>query len=344
MSSDPCQQTEHNGFSDSREVSWVVDGHIVAGSGMEAPASNALELLPNGFPSVSVVIPCYNSARYIVERLRSVVWQSWPIQELVVLDDASTDETMSVVAEIQQSWGVPLLTVENDLNSGSPCRQWSKAMSFVTGELVWIAEADDVAHPELLATLVPAFHESRVALAYVNTMIIDDHGCVLYGDTREWLGGKDPDIWNHPFTMAGDAFLVDLLAPRNVIINVSGVLFRREVLTASLQHLQQPLGELRTAGDWLVYADCLSRGDVVFSPKTFNACRRHQASLSFQLNPLEHFRETLKVQAHIAKAINLDDDAWYRMTSAAYYLAGFLEIDAGVATRLVQHVLGTRRS
>jgi glycosyltransferase involved in cell wall biosynthesis len=300
-----------------------------------------LDLTPRtGFPTLSVLVPFYNSARYVQERLRSILWQNWPIAQIVIMDDASTDETLAEIARVERTWGISLPVIVNSVNSGSPCAQWQNAMSHLNGDLVWIAEADDIAHPHFLKTLVPAFGEQRIVLAYVNTMIIDPHENILCQDTREWLGGADSRIWSREFTMPGRKFLTDLLATRNVIINASGVLMRREVLAAVLRRLQQRLRSFRTAGDWLVYANCLRHGDVFFSPETLNACRRQSDSISFNLDPTTHFLETLNIQAYILGALQANQEVAGRARLAAFELANHLKLDVDTAVGMIKSVLG----
>ena len=75
--------------------------------------------LPN--KKVSVVVPNYNYARYIKRRLESVVRQTYPIYELIVLDDASSDESVKLIrqkiAEVKRRYPkLRVRIVENEKN------------------------------------------------------------------------------------------------------------------------------------------------------------------------------------------------------------------------------------
>jgi cellulose synthase/poly-beta-1,6-N-acetylglucosamine synthase-like glycosyltransferase len=77
-------------------------------------------------PRVSVVVPNFNYARYMAERLGSIFRQTHPVHEIIVLDDCSTDNSLDVIRAISDDWGREVKVVANDTNSGSVFRQWTK--------------------------------------------------------------------------------------------------------------------------------------------------------------------------------------------------------------------------
>ena len=109
-----------------------------------------MELAIRGLPSVSVVVPNYNYARHMPLRLGSIFAQSHPVHEIIVLDDASTDDSATVIPMVADQWDREIRFVPNETNSGSVFAQWRKAAELATGEFVWLAEADDAAEPDFL--------------------------------------------------------------------------------------------------------------------------------------------------------------------------------------------------
>ena len=93
--------------------------------------------------------------------------------------------------------------VVNDQNNGSTFRQWLKGLALCSGDLIWIAEADDWAHPEFLERLVPEFHDPEVVLAYCQSALVGADGHTLAND---FLGHTD-DIsdsrWRSRYCVAG---------------------------------------------------------------------------------------------------------------------------------------------
>ena len=93
-------------------------------------------------PKVSVIIPNYNHAPYLVQRIETVLKQSYPDFEVIILDDCSTDGSHDIIERYRGHSKVSRI-VYNKVNSGSPFRQWEKGIGICKGEYVWIAESDD---------------------------------------------------------------------------------------------------------------------------------------------------------------------------------------------------------
>src|SRR6056297_3125162 len=106
----------------------------------------------SGRPRVSVIVPNYNHAPYLGRRLRSVFGQTFGDLEAIVLDDASTDDSLAVIAGFEADPRVRV--VPNETNTGNTFRQWNKGAALARGEYLWFAESDDDADPRLLERLV----------------------------------------------------------------------------------------------------------------------------------------------------------------------------------------------
>ena len=102
--------------------------------------------------SFSVVIPVYNGAGNIAEALRSCLTQSLIPKEILVVDDCSTDETVSVVRKLQsdQEWPCTISLASLSENSG-PAAARNYGWSCATGDYVAFLDSDDHWHPEKLA-------------------------------------------------------------------------------------------------------------------------------------------------------------------------------------------------
>ena len=122
--------------------------------------------------TVSIIVPNYNHSRFLEERLESIFSQTFQDFEVILLDDSSTDNSVEVLKRYATHPKVRELLV-NDHNSGSPFKQWQQGFALSLGEYIWIAESDDYADKDFLATLVPALKANpQLGLAYCQSRII----------------------------------------------------------------------------------------------------------------------------------------------------------------------------
>ena len=105
---------------------------------------------------VSVVVPNYNYAKFIYERIYSILNQDYKIYELIILDDCSKDNSRELIDEIVEKTKdyINIKKVYNETNSGTAFKQWEKGFKEATGDYVWIAEADDYCDNKFLKTVL----------------------------------------------------------------------------------------------------------------------------------------------------------------------------------------------
>jgi glycosyltransferase involved in cell wall biosynthesis len=260
----------------------------------------------SGKARVSVIVPNYNYGRLIERRLDSIRTQTYPVYELIVLDDASTDDSVTKIENYCRKSGCEAKLFVNKSNTGSVFRQWVKGVQMATGDLVWIAEADDLADPNFLATLVPAFSEKGTVLAFCQSRQIDEKGRVIANDYLAYTGDIS-ERWRKDYFGDGMAEIRESLSIKNVIPNVSGVLFNRQALLQALETIGEELFGYCVAGDWLVYLHILAQGRLYYSATSLNDHRRHQQSVTSATGLENHLAEVAKVQT-IAQGLALPDE------------------------------------
>jgi len=219
-------------------------------------------------PLASVIVPNYNHSKYLPERLSSIINQSFQDFELIILDDASTDNSLEIISGCIGN--LPHRLIANKENSGSPFKQWDKGISLAKGELIWIAESDDVAEPTLLEKAVRKLLDSETVFAYCQSLIIDSDDNVT-GNVKGWTDEYDPILWNNDFIMDGVKFCSNFLAIKCVIPNASAVVFRRKFYINPLTILPH----LTLAGDYLFWAHLAMQGSVAYIAEPLNKFRRH---------------------------------------------------------------------
>ena len=260
-------------------------------------------------PDISVTLPNYNYARYLPQRLSSIFAQTAPVREVIVLDDASPDDSLNVIRWSSDAANRDVELLAQDENSGSPFVQWRKGAERARGEYLWIAEADDDADPRLLARLAAQLSETGADLAFADSWQIGPEGEDLGQSYRSYLNEIEPGVFDKAFVMEGPEFAARFLSVKNVILNVSGVLFRRSALVAALDRLGPELFGYAVAGDWRLYAEiCLAGGKVVYDPAPLNGHRRHPQSVTHALKAGRHLDEIRQMQRHIGQAVVLGPD------------------------------------
>lgn len=232
-------------------------------------------------PTVSVVVPNYNYERYLRQRLESIRDQTYPIKEVIVLDDASTDDSLDSLRRLRDELELPFSLIANRTNSGSVSSQWAKGVEAATGDLVWIAEADDYAEASFLSRVVPWFDGDDVVMAYSESRQVDARGSIMAEHYRDYVRDVDSRKWITSWSRSGVAEIADSLSIKNTIPSVSAVLFKRERLQGVLSEEMDWISRYATAGDWAAYVACLLRGgDIAFVAEPLNNHRRHEKGVT----------------------------------------------------------------
>ena len=93
--------------------------------------------------TTSVAMCTYNGAQFIKEQLLSILHQTMPVDEIVICDDCSTDETLDIIEEIQRHTSIRFLIIKNKTNIGF-FKNFLHAMSLCTGDVIFLADQDDI--------------------------------------------------------------------------------------------------------------------------------------------------------------------------------------------------------
>lgn len=229
-------------------------------------------------PLVTVVVPNYNHAPYLRERLDSIYAQTYRNFEVILLDDCSTDDSRSILEDYQQRHPDITRLLFNENNSGSVFRQWRKAMDAAEGELIWIAESDDWCSEDFLEELVPSFHNEAVSLAYCRTDFMDQSGKKEVWSIEQFLADVDPKLWHGSFMMTAHQLVGRAWAKKNIVPNVSSAVFRNFSHLAVMD--DEEWQGMRIAGDWVFYLHLIRGGLVAYSTRAVNYHRMHDANTS----------------------------------------------------------------
>jgi glycosyltransferase involved in cell wall biosynthesis len=256
-------------------------------------------------PKVSIILPNYNHQEYIQQRIESILNQDFRDFELIILDDASNDNSTQFIKKYLDDERVKEFLI-NDENSGSPFIQWERGLHLAKSEYIWIAESDDIAKPNFLSeTLKILENDPKVGLAFCSSVWIDKKGLEIHSPGHE----EDDDRWQGK-NLVQNEFLVG-----NVIYNASSAVFRKD-LVRKINFSQ--LVQFKYTGDWLFWVQLISDTNVVRLGKRLNFFRRHPDNVSFKSDRQGlQFIEGIKIALYIFK--NYPIGFWKRRTTMLYW-------------------------
>lgn len=222
-------------------------------------------------PLVSVIIPNYCHAKYLDQRIQSVLNQTYQNFEVIILDDCSPDDGASR-AVIEKYRGNPHVShiVYNETNSGSPFRQWNKGFCLAKGELIWIAESDDSCEPSFLFELIkPLINNHEMVISFCRSIAFNDDGIIgpVGQNIKE---GMSP----------GPVFIHDYMSSGTGILNASSAVFRKSSLSKIPKDYQTYSG----AGDRLFWIYLAEQGTVSYLEKGLNHFRTHLSNTTNKKN------------------------------------------------------------
>lgn len=217
-------------------------------------------------PTVSVVIPNYNHARYLGERLESVLNQTYQHFEVLILDDCSTDNSREVIEPYRANPHVSQI-IYNEANGGGVFRQWEKGIRLAKGELVWIAESDDKCEPTFLETLVGCFGRNKdIALAFCKSLLFNDEGKTWTMDTEGLTAGQ----------YDSHTFVARFMSRGCPMLNASACLFSRE----AFDRIDNRYTQFRASGDRMFWTFIAEQGGVAVVDERLNWYRKHETNVT----------------------------------------------------------------
>ncbi len=137
--------------------------------------------MQNDTPTISAVIPLYNGAPFIEAALSSIFAQILPPDEIIVVDDGSTDDGVAVVERLASQHPITLLRQSN----GGQSAARNAGIAHARGTLIALLDQDDIWYPHHLAELVEPFRERRypeLGFVYSNLDEIDIEGKMVGRD------------------------------------------------------------------------------------------------------------------------------------------------------------------
>jgi glycosyltransferase involved in cell wall biosynthesis len=231
---------------------------------------------------VSVIIPNYNHAAYLKNRIDTVLNQTYQNFEVIILDDCSTDNSLEILNHYRNH---PKVThfEPRSVNSRSPFGMWERGFEIAKGPLIWIAESDDAASPLFLERLVSKFENPNVVVAHCHSFMVKDASNSFIDVTGEypvntWWSSFNISLWDNDYIKEGKYLIANYSRFKPLVMNVSSAVFRKSIIGDT----KTPT-DYRFCGDWWFFNQLFLKGDVAFCAEPLNFIRFHDHSATGKL-------------------------------------------------------------
>jgi len=238
-------------------------------------------------PLVSVITANYNGARWLPAAVRSVLSQTLTSFELIIADDASTDDSLAVVAEAAR--GDPRVRVLRARSNGGPARARNRALKVARGRFIAVFDGDDLMAPERLQKMVARARVEHADIVVDNLLVFSD------GEDAPWKPLLCAKAWDHPRWIT----LADYIASSRMYAREPGLGYLKPMFSAEVLKGQRYREDLRIGEDYDLVLRLLARGARMrFLPDAWYRYRKHGGSISHALRR-EHILSMLAADAEL---------------------------------------------
>ncbi|OOO15956.1 methyltransferase domain-containing protein [Agrobacterium pusense] len=254
---------------------------------------------------VTAIVPNFNHSRYLPQRLDSILAQTYPLVDILVLDDHSSDDSRLVIESYVNRFPERIRAVYNTENSGNVFRQWQKGHSLAKGDLVWICESDDFCETTFVERMINTFRDPSVMMSFGRIQFVNDQGEYFAG-LDNYREESEPGIWDARTTRPAAEWFQGGFGVKNVIANVGGSLWRRFEIS---DQAWEEARNFKVMGDWYLYSIIAGGGQIAYEPSAVSYFRIHESNTSgssAQSKP-EYYKEYARLMTFLKKQWDIPD-------------------------------------
>ena len=201
---------------------------------------------------VSIALCTYNGEAYIKEQLDSLIEQTYSNCEIIIVDDYSKDNTVSILKQYADNYS-PIKLYINSENLGYT-KNFERAISLCSGEYIALCDQDDAWEPEKISTMIALIGDNM--LAYHDSAFIDESGKLMnkkISDVRNCYSGSDSRVFLFENCVLGHA-----------------TVFKRELL-----NFTETFTDTVIHDRWLAYT-ATNNGGIIFIDQALVKYRQHR--------------------------------------------------------------------
>jgi len=254
-------------------------------------------------PLVSIVIPAYNSAKFIRETLDACLSQTYTDTEIIVIDDGSHDKTVSIV----QSYGDKIHLIQQ-ANSG-PAIARNTGIDAARGDYIQFCDSDDILHPaKIQRSMDLLLKHPDAALVYCQMQPVDEQGSPV----------NDVPVAPDNSYFETENLFCKMLHANGSPIQTSTILARKSCLTDAGMYRADP--DHRCAEDWDLLLRLADKYRFVGIPEILVNYRVREGALTTDTLAMAEGRlKTVQYARHYTKRVDCINDSEYDFFEAGRY-------------------------
>lgn len=168
---------------------------------------------------ISVALCTYNGSKYLNQQLRSIALQTRKVDEVVICDDGSSDNTLEIIEHYSKEVNFPVYVFQNQTNLGST-KNFERCLTLCNGDYIFLSDQDDAWYPDKVEKIMQVFEgQPTIDVVFSNAMIMNGNsnpiGQTIWDEIEftpelqnKWKNGKAHEILYNNFVVTGATMAV----------------------------------------------------------------------------------------------------------------------------------------
>ena len=218
---------------------------------------------------VSIIIPIYNREQYIEECIRSIQAQTYKNYEIILIDDGSTDNSLSLCRSLAQT--EPAIRILESGHAGVSAAR-NIGLDAAQGRFVFFLDSDDIIHPKLLEVLVKGLEETDAVIAGTQCISIwEQYWHNVYPHIEKNPGPGETTYQTFEETLEA------VFGGKSPLGMIGGVMMRRDIIGDTRFRTDLYIGE----DFFFIYENMIKGGSTVFLKQKWYFARNHANNTSW---------------------------------------------------------------
>lgn len=261
-------------------------------------------------PLVSIVFTSYNHKEYLRQALDSLVNQTYPNLEIIIIDDCSTDGSQEILKEYEHYDNIDLKLQTN--NSGSYVKASNYGASFAKGEYILFAQCDDFAESNQIQKLLEVFEKNpSIGVVFSKSNLVDENGTVFNDDFLGRERSFKKKVSNDGLIKGKE--MKEFLSFSCVIPNLSAALIKADLF----RKINGLSDKYLVVADWEFWLDLTEETDFYYVSEPLNYFRQHATTIRSSIKMKTQIVEIYKMFYNHLLKNNLDSIQKYKLKQGA---------------------------